>query len=320
MAGEKGQVFIVGGRGFVGSHIVRAFSDAGYGVSVFGPPMPESRLEDLQDRIVEVEGSVEDATAVRAALARSQAQSAIFAAAYSHGSEGLLRAGEAAAERALAVNVLGFRHVLEAARELELRRVLWASSTVVYGPPSDYGDDPVDEQAPRRPRSFYGLTKVLAEDVARYYRDRFGLEVCGLRLPLVFGPGLWYRGAAANLRRLFAEARPGHEITIAGSAAAFDLMYVKDAAQAFLAAHDFPGALREVYNINGFTVTWPEIVAAVTELVPDCRVHFMPEPAAMGFPPLVMHRQFEHDVGFRPSFGLLAAAEDYLQVLAEGRP
>ena len=316
MAGARGQVFIVGGRGFVGSHIVRAFCAAGHGVHLFGPAMADDRLRDLQGRFSETLGSVEDATAVRAALARSEARTAVFVAAYSRGAEGLLRAGEADAERALAVNLLGFRHFLEAARELELQRVLWASSTVVYGPPSDYGDGPVDEDAERHPRSFYGLTKVLAEDTARYYRDRFGLETCALRLPLVFGPGLWYRGAAANLLRLFAEARPGNEITASGPATAFDLMYVKDVASAFRAAHDHPGKLRERYNVNGFTVTWPEIIAAVTEIVPAYRVHVAPEPAAMPLP-LIAHHRVEHDLGFRPSFGLLAAAKEYLRALQE---
>lgn len=307
---STGTVFVVGGRGFVGSHVVRALVEAGRHVHLFGPAMEDDRLADLGNHVSETRGSLEDAAAVRTALQHSGAETAISLAAYSRGTEGLLRAGEADAERAFAVNVAGFRHLLEAARYRELRRVLWASSTVVYGRAERYCERPVTEDAERHPESFYGLTKVLAEDVARYYRDRFGLETCALRLPLVFGPGLWYRGAAAGLVHLLERAAPGRELAIEGPAEPFDLMYVKDVAAAFRTLHEFEGALAEHYNVGGFTTTYAEIISSVTEMMPECRIHFSPEHPPFHLP-LVDHGRVQHDVGFRPRFGLSAGLRDH---------
>jgi len=137
-----------------------------------------------------------------------------------------------------------------------------------------------------------------------------------LRLPLVCGPGLWYQGAAASLARLFEQAAPGHKIAVPGAAGRFDLIYVKDAAAAFLAVDDLPGALAERYNVNGFATTYAEIIAAVSKLVPDYRVRLSPDLPAPGLP-LVDHRRIERDTGFRPRFGLVAMARDYLTSLEE---
>jgi UDP-glucose 4-epimerase len=306
-------VLIIGVTGFVGAQVARAFLGAGWRVHGFGPPVAAESAPSIDPRIATHSGGVEDADALARAVGAAEPALIVSFAAFGSGRVGLLRSGEADSDRALAVNVAGFRRVLDAARAACVPRVLWSSSTVVYGPPELYGAARVDEGDECRPRSFYGLTKLMAEDVTRFYRDRHELAVSALRLPLVIGPGLWYEGAAAELARLFRAAAPGARTTIAGPPGAMDLMYVKDVAAAFLAAAATP-KLDAVYNINGFSASMGEVVEAVRRRMPDYAVAIERRDPAFAFP-LVSCAAFTAATGFRPGFGLEATADDYLHEL-----
>ena len=76
----------------------------------------------------------------------------VSCAAHGAGKLGLMRSGEAEADATLAVNVLGHRNLLEAAREAGVARVIWTSSTVVYGPADSTRHNPSTRPRPP-PRS-----------------------------------------------------------------------------------------------------------------------------------------------------------------------
>ncbi|MDN2567181.1 NAD(P)-dependent oxidoreductase [Aquibium sp. A9E412] len=296
-------VLVLGGRGFVGSHVTRRLVAAGYRPHLFGPPMADDLLADLAGRFDESHGSVEDRAAVAEALARSGARRLVTTVAHSVGRSGLMRSGDAESDRALAINVLGFRNVLEAALEAGVKRVVWTSSTVVYGSAWDYPGEPVDEAAPCRPLTFYGLTKQLSEDLAGYYRNRFGLDVVGLRLPLVLGPGLWYQGAAAAITGAVAAAAAGRAHAFAFHDDPIDLMHVGDVAAAVLAALERGGQAEAVYNINGFTARMSDILEALARRFGALHVTWRSEEAALRFP-LIDDRRFRRDFAFAPAFDL----------------
>ena len=311
-------VLVVGARGFVGSHVVRKLLTAGRPVHIFGPPMADDLLADLAGRFTETHGSIEDPPALDEALARSDARSILSFAAYGEGRMGLAASGEAAADRAIAVNVLGFRNLLQAAHRAAVRRVVWASSTVVYGPAELYGDARVDEEAARRPRTVYGLTKVQAEQLGTFYKDRHGMEVCGVRIPLIFGPRRWYVGAADALMRLFQEAAPGAAPEIEAPAGRFDLMYADDAAEIFVVLEGSTGPLNDRYNVNGFTTSYAELAEVLGNRVPGYAPRLTERPAHTTYP-LIATARLEREVGWRPAFDLQQAAEDYLMALQGGR-
>jgi UDP-glucose 4-epimerase len=311
-------VLIVGARGFIGSHVVRRLLTVGRPVHIFGPAMADDLLADLAGRFSETHASIEDASALDEVLARSQARSVIFLASFGQGRMGLAASGEAAPDRAIAVNVLGFRNLLEAARRAQVRRVVWASSTVVYGPAELYGGAPVDEEARRRPRTAYGLTKAQAEQLATYYRDRHGMDVCGVRIPLIVGPGRWYVGAADALMRLFAGATPGASPEIEAPAGRVDLMYAADAADIFVVLEAFDGPLSDRYNVNGFAASHAEIAEALRRRVPGYTPRLVERPAAFAYP-LIDTARIEREVGWRPAFDLERTVDEYLKVLKGGR-
>ncbi|MDX6750183.1 NAD(P)-dependent oxidoreductase (plasmid) [Geminicoccaceae bacterium 1502E] len=315
---SAGTVLIPGARGYVGAHAVRAFLGAGWKVAVFGPAMREDLLADVADRITDIEGSIEDEAALAAALAEVRPDRIVSFAAFSQGVIGLARSGEADAGRAFAINAMGLHKLLEQCRQAGVRRVVWASSTVVLGPAARHPRQPVDEQAERRPNTVYGLTKTAAEQVAQYHRDRFGMDVAGVRLPLIFGPGCWYAGVAGQLVSLFRGAVEGTGGSLQGGTAPFDLMYVEDAARAFLEIARHPGALSALYHVNGFTTTWRGILDELGRRRPGLPLSFAEQEGGTDYP-LIDTGLVAREVGFEPAFALTAAIDAYLNFLA-GEP
>lgn len=312
-----GTAFLVGARGFVGSHAVRAFLTAGWRVHVFGPAMRPDLLADLAGGFDETEGSVEDGAAMADAMQVAQPDVVVSFAAFSAGSGGLARSGEADADRAFDVNVTGLRRTFDAARATGVPRVLWSSSTTLYGPAALY-DEPVDESAPYRPQLVYGLTKAMGEQLSLFYRDRHGLETVAVRLPLVIGPGLWYHGAAGELMKMLRAAGPGESFSLKGPDVPVDLMYATDCAEALvaIAAHGPPPPER--LNVNGFTATFADVARAAERAVPGYAVEVATEAPPVVYP-LITTALVERTVGYRPRFDLDAAVRDLLDKEGDSR-
>lgn len=296
-------IAVLGGRGFVGAAITKRLIASGRRPHLFGLPMQDDLLAGCTGRFDETAGSVEDAQAIANALTSSGASAIVTTVAHSAGRAGLMRSGDAESAQALAVNVLGLRNTLEAARKAGISRVIWTSSTVVYGDADGYGEDRVDEDAPRRPQTFYGLTKQLAEDVAAYYRNRHAIDVVGLRLPLVLGEGLWYQGAASAIAAMIADFGAGKPHHAAFHDDAMDLMHVTDVADAVLTVLDRSGPADAIYNINGFTARFSDLVAALKHRDPKAVITVDRQAPELTFP-LIDDARFRARFSFTPAFAL----------------
>lgn len=292
------RVLVVGGRGFIGSHVVRALVKAGASVHLFGPAMEEDRLGELARRVGEALGSLTDEAAVSRAFSEADPTDAVSCAGYGSGRLGMMRSSEAESEVAMAVNVLGHRGLLDRARRQGVGRVVWTSSTVVYGPGALYGPDRVDEAAPRAPETFYGLTKSLAEDVSGFYARRYGLSVAALRPPLILGPGLWYEGAAVALAELFRAARRKSPYRLKFHDEPIDLMHVADVADAVVATLASEVPLSGAFNLEGVTARASELVSEVRGAVPGVDVTFSRADRPAMLLPLVSGERLRAATGF----------------------
>lgn len=305
MTTSPSSLLVIGGGGFVGGACVRHLVARGHEVHVVEP----QRRDALPAGARWLPGDIEDAGSLRAAIAATRPGAILNFAAYSAGPVGLARSGEADPERALAVNLLGFRRLMEAAVEARVPRLLWSSSTVAIGPVERVGAR-VSEDVPCAPATTYGLTKHLAEQAALFMRRVHGLDVTGIRLPLIFGPGLWYAGAAAALTRLVAAAAPGAAPEEALPDAIFDAAHVDDVARLF--AHLLRAAtLAPIYHLAGFATSWAEIAATLAELVPGYAPRITPGGGLIW--PLVSQRRLEQDTGFACVHDLRSTLRDMLE-------
>jgi UDP-glucose 4-epimerase len=309
-------LLIVGANGFLGGRTVAAALAAGNSVATFGPPSPAGDLlARWHGRIANHVGSITEPAEIAAALAATRPVTVISFAAHGEGRGGLMSAGEIEPSRAFAVNVDGFRTLLAACGEAGVRRVLWTSSTAVFGPAAEYPPTPLDESAARAPRTIYGLTKQLAEDVASFYRRRTDMEVCALRPPLVFGPGRWYGGAAEPLQRLLAAASRRETLALRLPKEHFDLMHADDVATALLLLANHRGPLAACYHVNGFATCFRDIAAFLARECPGFHPSLEFECSAVVYP-LISAERIAREVGFHPRFGLAAALRSSLQEFA----
>jgi len=171
---------VTGGAGFIGSNIVQRLVEDGEQVRVVDDLATGRRenLESVADRVRFFEGSVCDLDLLREAF---------------DGADYVLHQGAlASVPRSVAdplatnrVNVEGTLKVLEAARERGVKRVVYASSSSVYG---DAPTLPKREDMTPQPKSPYAVSKLAGEYYCQTYTSVFGLETVSLRYFNVFGP------------------------------------------------------------------------------------------------------------------------------------
>jgi len=295
------RLLVIGGGGFVGSRVLRAAVGQGIACASFGPA---GRDLAAGQAIARFTGDAEESGALAAALASFRPDAVVWAAGYNPTGDGLARTAEADVARAVAVNAGAFAATLAACAQARVARVVQCGSTVVYGPAAAYPTTRVDEAAPPAPRTAYGLTKLMAEQAGQWAVDALGLDVVTLRLPLVFGPGRWYAGAAGAYARMLRATVDGTELREDVSPVPFDVVHGDDAAAAILMLAVRRGPPR-VLNMAGLTTSLPEIAAALS---PMLRAVAVPAPAAF---PLVDDGALRA-LGWAPQRGLADILNDTL--------
>ena len=255
-------VLVTGGAGFIGSHLVEALVAEGAEVRVLDDFSSGRRenLEPLGGRVEVVDGDVRDLAACRA-VCRGVGRVFHLAAL------GSVPRSLSEPAATIAVNVGGTANVLAAAWDAGVGRVVYASSSSVYG---DAPGLPQREGEEGRPLSPYALSKVMAELLAAQFARDFALEAIGLRYFNVYGPRQDPEGPyAAVVPRFLAAARAGRPLEIDGDGEqSRDFIHVADAVAATMLAALAPaGACGRAYNVaGGRSISVNELAAAVLEL------------------------------------------------------
>ena len=181
------EVLVTGGAGFIGSHIADRLLRDGHSVRVldnFDPYYsPELKRRNVKanegnGNYKLIEGDVRDRETVRKAV---EGTGLIIHEAAQAG----VRASVENPEKTVAVNMGGTVNVLSAARDAGLKKMVFASSSSVYGKVHYL---PFDEKHPAEPISPYGVTKLAGEGLCRVYSELYGMEIPMLRYFTVYGP------------------------------------------------------------------------------------------------------------------------------------
>ena len=146
------------------------------------------------------------------------------------------------------VNVEGTFRALQLARELGVKRFLYAASSTCYGIPDTY---PTPESAPCKPEHPYALTKLMGEEMVMHWQKVYQLPTISLRLFNVYGPRSRTTGAYGAVFGVFLKQKlAGVPFTVVGDGTQTrDFTFVSDVASAFLAAAK-SDAQGEIFNVG----------------------------------------------------------------------
>jgi UDP-glucose 4-epimerase len=251
------RVLVTGGAGFIGSNLVRALLERGDDVRVLDN-FSTGRRENLDGIDVEVvEGELRSYERVHAAVRGAELV-------FHLGALGSVPRSVQDPLTSSAVNVEGTLNVLLAARDEGVRRVVFSSSSSVYGTRRDL---PVTEETPPDPISPYGVAKLAAERYCvSFSRVYHSFESVVLRYFNVFGPRQSPFSQYAAMVPLFLTAiARGEPITIDGDGEqSRDFTYVANVVDATLRAADVPGANGRIFNVSGGQ---PATVNAVADTI-----------------------------------------------------
>src|SRR6476620_7535210 len=222
---------VTGGAGFIGSHLVDALLARGDRVRVIDD-LATGRRENLAAAAELVEGSVADADTVAEAVAGVEV-------CFHLGALGAVARSVADPRASNAANVDGTLNVLTLARDAGVRRVVFASSSSVYGGAVTV---PTPESTPLRPRSPYANTKLAGEWYTRLFAELYPIETVALRYFNVFGPRQRPDSTYAAVIPLFAAALlTGERPIVHGDGTqSRDFTFVTDVVAANLAAAEAP--------------------------------------------------------------------------------
>jgi nucleoside-diphosphate-sugar epimerase len=306
------RVLVIGGAGFVGSHIVDQLLDEPVREIVVLDNFVRGTRANLEaacrdDRVRVVDGSVTDTELLAELMAGSDYCFHLAA----------LWLGECVAEprSAVEVNIVGTFNVVEAAQKAGVKRVVYSSSASVYG---NAVFTPMTEDHPFNNRTTYGATKIAGEQLFRAFNEQHGLDYVGLRYMNIYGPRMDYMGTYVSvIMKVLDRLDDGLPPIIFGDGTqSYDFIHVDDIARANVLALK-SDATDSFYNVGmGVKTSLNELVALMLEITGvDVEIEYRPE--AQSF---VTHRigsteKAAEDLGFTAQIPL----EDGLRSVIEWR-
>ena len=254
---------VTGGAGFIGSNLVRDLAAGGEAVRVLDDFSTGRRenLEGVAGRVEVVEGDVRDPR---------QAAAAVDGVEVVYHLAALPSVARSVADPLAShqVNVGGTLNLLLAARDAGVRRLVYASSSSVYG---DTPALPKHEQMPVSPRSPYAASKLAGESYCRAFARVYPLETVCLRFFNVFGPrqdpASQYAAVVPRFVTRMLAGRPA-EVTGDGGQTR-DFTFVANAVRACrLAAASGPAAVGEAMNVGcGDRISVLDLVGLLNDLL-----------------------------------------------------
>lgn len=236
------KILLLGGRGFLGSHIRNALIARGLAVRVFDrPPQGQPRPAMTEGMVELFDGDFLNKEDVVAAVEGCDAVIHLV-------STTLPKSSNDNPAYDVQTNLAGSLHLLESARRAGVKKIIFASSGgTVYGTPQAV---PIPESHPTEPICSYGIVKLAIEKYLHYFWRMHGLDYCVLRIANPYGEGQRVSASQGAVAVFLGRALRNDPIDIWGDGSVVrDFIYVSDVAGAFLRALDHEGPDR-VFNIG----------------------------------------------------------------------
>lgn len=317
---QGARVLVTGGAGFIGSHLVDALVERGAVVTVLDN-LSSGRRQNLshlldRGRAELVEGDIRDLALCRRLC---EGRRVVFHQA----ARGSVPRSLKDPAGSLEINVIGTTNVFTAARDQGVGRIVFASSSSVFG---DSDRLPKREGEEGKPLSPYALSKWMNEELAQVYGQCFGLELIGLRYFNVYGPRQTPEGPyAAVIPRFFKAYLEGGKPAIYGDGEqSRDFTFVGDAVAANLLAAEAPASsCGRCYNVGGGRrITVNELAERIRSILgaPEGVDAQPPRPGDVRHSLASLERS-EAGLGYRPAVSLaegLETARSFYESLFRG--
>lgn len=263
------KVLVTGADGFIGSHLVEELIKAGHEVKAFCYYNSfntwgwlDNFPKELLEQVEVFTGDVRDPNGVRTAMKGCQAVyhlAALIAIPYSYHSP----------DSYVDTNVKGTLNILQAARDLNLERIIVTSTSEVYGTAQYI---PIDEKHPRQPQSPYSASKIGADCMAESFYRSFDLPVTIVRPFNTYGPR---QSARAIIPTIITQLANGfEEIKLGDLRPTRDFLYVKDTARGFIAIANSTDLIGHDCNIaTNSEISMQELVdTLIAKMNPNAKI------------------------------------------------
>jgi len=257
------KIFITGADGFIGSHLTESLVLAGHEVKAFvfynsfnSWGWLDYCSHDVKGNFEVVAGDIRDPYGVKRAMIGCDVVihlAALIAIPYSYYSPNTY----------VDTNVTGTLNVLQAAKELNIDRLIHTSTSEVYGTGKFF---PINEKHPIQGQSPYSATKIAADQLAYSFYTSFNLPVVILRPFNTYGPRQSARAVIPTIMMQIASGK--HEINLGDTRPTRDFNYIKDIVKGFISALNSNEGNGEVVNIgSNYEITIADTVHLIAEVM-----------------------------------------------------
>lgn len=251
------RVLLTGGAGYIGSFIIEELVNRGYEVVVFDISIKD--ISAKKGKIKYIKGDIFDTGSIEDVVSECDVVIHMI---------GLPHVPKAQSNPMLSfkLNIQSVQHILEAMRRKDVDRIIFPSSSAVYGITENI---PVKEWQQTKPNTTYGYHKLIAEELIKSYKENYGITYTILRLFNVYGGP-----KAQGVLNIFVErAKAGEPIVIYGGEQLRDFVYVTDVSRIIVDSLKIENTINEIINVGtGKGRTINEIAELVREFFPGLEI------------------------------------------------
>lgn len=290
------RILVTGGAGFIGSHIVDAYVQAGHEVIVVDD-LSSGRRENVNPKATLHQIDI-----------RSEALNGVFQkgsidVVNHHAAQMDVRRSVSDPQFDASVNILGGLNVFELAKRYGVKKIIFASTGgAIYGEQDLF---PAGEDHPLRPLSPYGISKLATEKYLFYYKAVHGIDSTILRYANVYGPRQNPHGEAGVVAIFAGKLLKGDQPVINGDGRQTrDYTFVGDVVRANVLALQHQGSA--VFNVGtGIETDVVTLFSMIKKhLNPDCAEKHGPAKTGEQLRSVIDHGKIERELGWKPGVSL----------------
>ena len=240
--GDLKNILLTGASGFIGSHLVEELVKAGKNISII--LRNKNRLGNLDYVYAELlkkcrifEGNIINYNDVKVAVGENDA---ILHLASNNGFSSSMNNTSETIE----TSVLGVYNIIHAAKDSNVEKILFTSSSDVYGKPNYL---PVDELHPFCGRSIYAMSKIASEILLKHLSKQFGINVCILRLFNTYGPR---QSKRAVIPSIIKQLLTSEKIKVGNISPSRDFTYISDTIEGIIKVLESKTMMNQIINLG----------------------------------------------------------------------